>query len=206
MHKTTYLLGVVLLAIVLFAGVLVSGQTGMRALAQDSNAEATPAPEEEAKVEAAAEAEAEMDASEAMTETMEAPDPAVVAFQEAIAASAESLFVNLSTDDLDRAAMAVNFAHKILVGKEIPVTIFLNVEGVRLVDKNIPQNIHVTGESVQDKLVNFMADGGTVLICPFCMNNVGGMTQDDVIDGVMLGGPEMTWTALFAEGARVLSY
>jgi len=206
MHKTTYLLGVALLVIVLFAGVLVSGQTGMRALAQDSNAEATPAPEEEAKVEAAAEAEAEMDASEAMTETMEAPDPAVVAFQEAIAASAESLFVNLSTDDLDRAAMAVNFAHKILVGKEIPVTIFLNVEGVRLVDKNIPQNIHVTGESVQDKLVNFMADGGTVLICPFCMNNVGGMTQDDVIDGVMLGGPEMTWTALFAEGARVLSY
>ncbi len=147
-----------------------------------------------------------MEASEAVTETVDAPNPAVVAFQEAIAASEESLFVNLSTDDLDRSAMAVNFAHKILKGREIPVTIFLNVEGVRLVDKDIPQNIHVTGESVQDKLVNFMADGGTVLICPFCMQNVGGMTQDDIIDGVMLGGPEMTWTALFAEGARVLSY
>ena len=54
--------------------------------------------------------------------------------------------------------------------------------------------------------MNFMADGGAVLICPFCMQNVGGMTQDDVIDGVMLGGPDMTWTALFADGARVLSY
>jgi predicted peroxiredoxin len=198
MHKVTYLLGVALLAVALFAALLVTNQASLPALAQETAAEATPAPEEEA--------EAEVEASEAVTDTMESPDPAVVAFQEAIASSDESLFVNLSTDELDRAAMAVNFSHKILKGKEIPVTIFLNVEGVRLVDKNIPQNIHVSGESVQDKLVSFMADGGTVLICPFCMNNVGGMTQEGVIDGVMLGGPDMTWTALFAEGARVLSY
>jgi predicted peroxiredoxin len=203
MQKITYLLGVTLLAFALFAAVLVGGQTGASALAQDSSAEATPVPEEEVET---AEAETDMASSETMTETMAASDPAVVAFQEAIAASEESLFVNLSTDDLDRSAMAVNFAHKILNGKEIPVTIFLNVEGVRLVDSSVPQNIHVTGESVQEKLVNFMADGGTVLICPFCMQNVGGMTQGDVIDGVLLGGPEMTWTALFAEGARVLSY
>jgi predicted peroxiredoxin len=194
MHKVTYLLGVALLAVPLFAALLVTNQASLPALAQETAAEATPAPEEEA--------EAEVEASEAVTDTMETPDPAVVAFQEAIASSEESLFVNLSTDELDRAAMAVNFSHKILKGKEIPVTIFLNVEGVRLVDKNI----HASGESVQDKLVSFMADGGTVLICPFCMNNVGGMTQEDVVDGVMLGGPDMTWTALFAEGARVLSY
>ena len=129
MHKIYYLLGVAVLAAALFAGVLTTGQVNAPALAQESAATATPAPEEEA----VPETEAEVEASEAVTETMDAPDPAVVAFQEAIAASEESLFVNLSTDDLDRAAMAVNFAHKILVGREIPVTIFLNVEGVRLV-------------------------------------------------------------------------
>ncbi len=120
--------------------------------------------------------------------------------------SVESLYVSLTTDDVDRAAMAVGQAHKIMNGREIPVTIFLNVEGVRLVDKTIPQNMHATGESVQDRLVNFMADGGTVLVCPFCMKNVGGMTEADVIDGVLLGSPELTWGALFTEGARTLSY
>ncbi|MEZ4717731.1 MAG: hypothetical protein R2851_16835 [Caldilineaceae bacterium] len=51
-----------------------------------------------------------------------------------------------------------------------------------------------------------MANGGTVLICPFCMQNVGGMTQADLLEGVLMGSPALTQGALFADNATVLSY
>jgi len=181
-----------MLAVAFFMGMLVASNGFTPAMAQD----ATPVPVEEP----------ESETSEVITDTVADMEVAAQAVLEKIEAADESLFVSLTTDDIDRAAMAVGQAHKIMVGREIPVTIFLNVEGVRLADKTIPQNIHATGESVQERLVNFMADGGTVLICPFCMKNVGGMTEDDVIDGVLPGAPELTWGAMFADNATTLSY
>jgi len=116
-------------------------------------------------------------------------------------ADQDKLFVNLTTDEARRAAMAIGFATKVRQEKKIPVTIFLNVEGVRLADKNIAH----CGAS-QELLKEFMRDGGRVIICPMCMQSVGGMDKDDVISGVEIGGPEVTWPALFDDDVKVLSY
>jgi len=118
----------------------------------------------------------------------------------------DRLFINLTSDEMNRAAMAIGFGHKVLTKRKIPVTIFLNVAGVRLADKNIPQHSHVSGKTPQQMLSGFMKDGGTVIVCPMCMKNVGGMTSNDLIDGVKVGGPDVTWPVLFADDTTVLSY
>jgi predicted peroxiredoxin len=118
----------------------------------------------------------------------------------------QSLFVNLTSDEINRAAMAINLSTRILEQKKIPVTIFLNVEGVRLVDKNGTEHKHATGKSLKGMLVDFIAAGGRVLACPMCMKNVGGLEKEDLLAGVEVGGSDTTWPALFEEGVTVLSY
>jgi hypothetical protein len=44
-----------------------------------------------------------------------------------------------------------------------------------------------------------MNAGGRVLVCPMCIRNLGGLSKDDLISGVEVGGPDATWSALFAE-------
>ncbi len=117
-----------------------------------------------------------------------------------------SLFVNLTSDDLDRAAMAINFGTRVRQQKDIPVTLFLNVEGVRIADKRIPEKIHPNGKSLKQMLSIFMESGGKVIVCPMCMKNVGGMSKENLLAGAVVGSSDTTWPALFAEGATVLSY
>lgn len=115
-------------------------------------------------------------------------------------------FVNLTTDDLDRAAMAVGLATKVRKNTGKPVTIFMNTQGVRLVDINIPQNVHKSGSTIHQMLQMFMDEGGVALVCPVCMKNVGGLSEDEILPGVIIGTPEYTWSAMFAEDATVISY
>ncbi|WP_085442338.1 DsrE family protein [Magnetofaba australis] len=122
------------------------------------------------------------------------------------AASGQSLFVNIASDDLNRAVMAIGMPHKVLQMKKIPVTLFFNAEAVRLLNKNIPAHARSGGADIHAMLRSFMQDGGVVIVCPMCMTQVGGMTADDLIEGVTLGGPDATWPPLFAPGAVVLSY
>jgi sulfur relay (sulfurtransferase) complex TusBCD TusD component (DsrE family) len=118
----------------------------------------------------------------------------------------EKLFINLTSDEIKRAGMAIGFAHRILEERKIPVTIFLNVEGVRLADTSVPQAAYPDGKTPAEMLRAFIADGGTVIACPMCMKNVGGTEPGQLLDGVQAGGPDVTWPALFAPGTRVLSY
>ena len=118
----------------------------------------------------------------------------------------QKLFVNLTSDEMNRAAMAIGFSTKVVTEKKIPVTIFLNVEGVRLADKSIPEHKHANGKSLKEMLAGFMKAGGRVLVCPMCMKNVGGLSKEDLIEGVEVGGADVTWPALFAAGTTVLSY
>ena len=121
----------------------------------------------------------------------------------AIAGDDKKLFVSLISDDLDRAAMAVSISDKVLSTEKIPVTIFLSAQGVRWADKNIPQNRYVNGKTVTEMLQAFMKNGGQVIICKMCMENVGGIKKDEVIDGVKFEG---TLSALFADDTVVLTY
>lgn len=115
----------------------------------------------------------------------------------------KKLFVNLISDDLDRAAMAVSISNKVLSTRKIPVTIFLSAQGVRWVDKTIPQNTYVNGKTIAEMLQGFMKAGGQVILCKMCMVNVGGINEADVIDGVKFNG---TLEALFADNTTVLTY
>lgn len=121
-------------------------------------------------------------------------------------ASDKKLFVNLTSDDTNRAAMAVGMATLVIQKEKIPVTILLNVDAVRLADKTIPQNKYANGKSATEMLAVFMKAGGKVIVCPMCMNNVGGMTNDDLIPGVVTGGPDVTFPALLADDTTVISY
>ena len=116
------------------------------------------------------------------------------------------LFVNLTTDDLDRAAMALGFATKVRKNTGKPVTIFMNTQGVRLVDINIPQNTHKSGKTMHQMLQMFMDEGGVALVCPVCMKNVGGLSESEILPGVIIGTPEYTWSAMFAKNVTVVSY
>ncbi len=115
----------------------------------------------------------------------------------------KKLFVNLVSDDLDRAAMAVSISNKVLSTKDIQVTIFLSAQGVRWADKNIPQNAYANGKTIPDMLQAFMKSGGQVIACKMCMKNVGGFEEDDVIDGIKFTG---ALSALFADDTTVLTY
>jgi predicted peroxiredoxin len=57
----------------------------------------------------------------------------------------------------------------------------LNVDGVRIADKNIPENKYVNGKSLKEMLSGFMDKGGRVILCGMCMKNVGGINKDEVI-------------------------
>lgn len=115
----------------------------------------------------------------------------------------KKLFVNLISDDLDRAAMAVGISSMVISTGKISVTIFLSAQGVRWVDKTIPQNTYVTGKTIPEMLQEFMKAGGQVIICKMCMKNIGGIKEADVIDGVKFSGILDT---LFADNTTVLTY
>lgn len=119
------------------------------------------------------------------------------------AEAGKKLFVSLTTDDLDRATMAIGISNKVLSTQKIPVTIFLSAQGVRWADKNIPQNRHANGKTVPEMLQGFMKAGGQVIICKMCMKNVGGIKKSEVIKGIKFSG---TLSALFADNTTVLTY
>lgn len=114
------------------------------------------------------------------------------------------IFVNLTSTDLLRAPMAVHFAMRGLE-RDIPMTLFLNGEGVRLaVAKfNVPTNAK-TGQNIHDMLKMFMKKGGKVIICPMCLS-ANGYEKSDLIEGVTMGSPDIVFPAIM-ESEKVISY
>ena len=92
-----------------------------------------------------------------------------MAFSQSLYADSDGkkLFVNITSDDINRAAMAIGFSTKIRMEKKIPVTIFLNVEGVRIADKNIPGHKHSTGKTLKEMLAGFMQAGWQSACLPY---------------------------------------
>jgi len=121
-----------------------------------------------------------------------APGPAVAG------ESQGPLFVNLTSDEDGRAAMALGFARN-AQKRGHPITIFLNVEGVRLAVKEEKP------EPTQVALSEILANGGRVIVCPMCMKRAK-IGAEQLIEGAELGAPDKTLPALFAEDTRVVSY
>ncbi len=86
------------------------------------------------------------------------------------------------------------------------VVIFLHVRGIFIASKRFKSDGFAdSGKSLQDLLKSAMDKGAQVIICPMCMKKAG-MAMDDLIKGVVRGGPDVTMKAMTAENTAVISF
>lgn len=117
----------------------------------------------------------------------------------------KTIFYNVTTDEAWAAGMALGQANKALESGYKAV-IFLNVRGVFIASKSFKTDSNgATGKSLQDMLRAAMDKGAQAIICPMCMGKAG-MAMEDVIEGVVKGGPDVTLKAMTAEDTTVISY
>ena len=118
----------------------------------------------------------------------------------ALAGANDPLFINLSTDEMHRASMAINFGkHHSANGHQL--TIFLN-------DKAVMMGVKVGATKFADQqqaLTEVIASGALVIMCPMCLKQAG-YTEADLIAGVRLGSPKVTGDALFKDGTKTMSW
>jgi sulfur relay (sulfurtransferase) complex TusBCD TusD component (DsrE family) len=118
----------------------------------------------------------------------------------AFAGTNDPLFINLSTDELHRSTMAINFGkHHSTNGH--PLTIFLN-------DKAVMMGVKAGSTKFADQqqtLSEVISSGALVIICPMCLKQAG-FTEADLIAGVKLGSPKITGDALFKDGTKTMSW
>jgi predicted peroxiredoxin len=119
----------------------------------------------------------------------------------------QRILINLKhyTDDLHAAMMALKIANG-LQNHGAKVTIFVNLEGVRLVDKGTPGNLQWgTSEATPSALLSsFLGAGGTVLVCPHCAE-AAGIGPDDLRPGATISDHDATML-LFLEADKVIDY
>ncbi len=116
------------------------------------------------------------------------------------------LLVNLTTDDTWTANMAISLAQKALASGYQPVTLFLNVRGVYLADQErLPATEGNSDLNIHQKLQAFIEEGGSVIACPSCSREAG-LTQEDFIEGVVLGEEGGALPLLFDPNTVTISY
>jgi sulfur relay (sulfurtransferase) complex TusBCD TusD component (DsrE family) len=112
----------------------------------------------------------------------------------------DPLFINLSTDEVSRSSMAINFGkHHFSNGH--PLTIFLNDKAVIL---GVKAGSSKNAEQ-QQALSEVISAGALVIMCPMCLKQAG-YSESDLIAGVKLGGPKLTGDALFKDGTKTMSW
>ncbi|RRQ23444.1 hypothetical protein D5687_06745 [Guyparkeria sp. SCN-R1] len=116
-----------------------------------------------------------------------------------------TLLYNLTTDEVWPAGMAAAQAYN-AAKRGHDVIVYLNVRGVYLAAKDRKQDtLGATGRTAQETLQMAIENGARVLVCPMCMKQ-GGLSADDLIDGVELGKPDTLFELLSQEGVVALSY
>lgn len=112
----------------------------------------------------------------------------------------EPLFINMTTDEPHRALMAVGFG-KNQLERGHGLTVFLNDRGVAVASKLNAAKF----PEPQQTLAAILAKGGVVYVCPMCMKKYG-VKEADLLPGLKVSNPELTGAALFAPGAKTLSW
>ena len=118
----------------------------------------------------------------------------------AFAGNSDPLFVNLTTDDAHRVEMGISFG-KNQLERGHPLTIFLNDKGVFVGSKGNATKF----ADHQKALGELISKGAVVLICPMCMKHYG-VKESDLIQGLKVGNPELTGSALFKENTKTLTW
>lgn len=108
------------------------------------------------------------------------------------------------TDNLHAAKMAIGLAGKMqMMGAD--VTLLLDLEGVRLADKNTPQDlVWGAGEPISKSYDAFVKAGGKVLLCPHCAHHAG-IAATGLRPGARIGKEDELASVLLA-AAKVLDY
>ena len=115
-------------------------------------------------------------------------------------AANDPLFINLSTDEINRSTMAINFGrHHFSNGH--PLTIFLSDKAVML---GVKAGSSKHSEQ-QQALSEAISAGALVIMCPICLKQAG-YSEADLLAGVKLGGPKVTGDALFKDGTKTMSW
>ncbi len=134
-----------------------------------------------------------------------AAGPALAPAPAAAAEEMRPIFYNLTTDDAWAAGMALAQANA-AAGRGHTVTVFLNVRAVHLADRDAAQGTFgPSGNTPAALLAALMEKGQTVLVCGMCMR-AGGMKADDLIEGAAIATPDLTFGAMTAPDAVVVSY
>jgi predicted peroxiredoxin len=110
------------------------------------------------------------------------------------------LVVNLTSADPHRALMALTFALK-QAKRGHPTTVYLNDQGVRIADKGGDAALADQRKAVGD----LVALGAVILACPMCSKHCG-ISAEAYLPGITVSSPERIEAALFAPGARSLSW
>ncbi|MBK8157897.1 MAG: DsrE family protein [Rhodospirillaceae bacterium] len=118
----------------------------------------------------------------------------------ALAGSTDPLFINLTTDDQHRVDMALSFGGNQLK-RGHPLTVFLNDHAVLVAAKS--NNGKFEGQ--QGAIQQLLANGAVILVCPMCMKHYG-VSESDLVPGVLVGNPERTGGLLFQDNAKTLSW
>jgi predicted peroxiredoxin len=113
---------------------------------------------------------------------------------------ANPIVYHLSSDEPWRATVAISDATTLLkLGHN--VTLLLSVEGVQI---GVMQPHHYLGlDTLTGNVTNFIEDGGKVIICEVCLR-IAGYNNSDIIDGAIIGKPEIISSLL--TNATVIDY
>ena len=110
-----------------------------------------------------------------------------------------------ATDDLHSASMGMSLA-RMLQKKGASVTVFLDREGVRLADDDMPKSLGwgKKADPVADILADFVKAEGRVVLCPHCAQ-MAGIEDDDLVGGARIAS-EAEVAELFLSADKVIDY
>jgi predicted peroxiredoxin len=109
------------------------------------------------------------------------------------------------TDDLHASLMALKLA-KAMLDEGAKVTLFVNLEAVRLVDSRQPDNLSwgADGKSVGEHFRSVVDAGAKVMVCPQCADVVG-LTPSSLRNGATMATLEQVAEAMLAAD-KVVDY
>jgi predicted peroxiredoxin len=115
------------------------------------------------------------------------------------------LFVNLTTSQTAIAGHAVHFASNMLE-RGHPVAFFLNHQAVAYATNAAPEEAFGdSGQTVAEMLAGLMERGAKVIVCRLCIK-MQGIDPQNLVEGAMLGNPELVSEYLFDPSYQVISW
>jgi predicted peroxiredoxin len=113
--------------------------------------------------------------------------------------------VDQGTTDLHAVFMAMKVG-TMLVEKKHNVTMFFNLESVRLLDKRQPLNLTwgVSAMNLEDLYNGFIAKGGKIVVCPHCAK-VAGIEKANLREGSVIATDGQV-AMIFVNADKVIDY